>query len=222
MNFTEDELLFVTTTDCIDGYKISECITVVNGESVIGTGIFSEHDARVSDRLGGEASAYTSKLDYAKQRALKAMRENAATRRANAVVGVSIAITVVNNNMFVVSATGTAVKVIPEDEYLAKLEEIQEERRSKMQKIKEQERKMAEDLAKRNEALESLGAENGIELTILKAIANTTNGEMSLMSIANLFPRNYDQKLIMEAVRALEEKGLINKTEAGTYSFNAI
>lgn len=56
------------------GYRIVKYIDVVTGESVLGTGIFSTFDADISDLLGVESSAYTSKLqearNYAKRRAI--------------------------------------------------------------------------------------------------------------------------------------------------------
>ena len=101
----------VTTSNNIDGYKIIEYCGVVSGDIVIGTGLFSGFVASLDDIFGMESLAYGNKLIKAKKAALAAMIKNANDLKANAIVGVDLDITTTSNNMFIVSANGTAVKI---------------------------------------------------------------------------------------------------------------
>ncbi|GEM_PF-87174 len=99
----------MTTTPNIEGYEIIKYLGIVSGEYSMGTGLFAELDAGISDFLGGSAGAYSSKLGKAKIKATNIMAQNALKMGANAVVGIDIDIMTTNANIFIVCANGTAV-----------------------------------------------------------------------------------------------------------------
>jgi len=67
--------------------------------------------ASVRDVVGGRSKAYEEKMNEARDIAIKEMVEKAQALGADAVVGVDIDYETVGNNMMMVSASGTAVKM---------------------------------------------------------------------------------------------------------------
>ena len=80
----------------------------------MGTGFLSEFSASFSDFLGTTNGSFKNKLAQAKELALKEMVNNAKDVDANAILGISYNVITTNNNMFIVTATGTAVKLLEE------------------------------------------------------------------------------------------------------------
>lgn len=100
----------LTTGFSFEGYRITEYIGIVTGETVIGTGYFSDISASISDFFGAEASEYSKKLRAAKQAVLKLMIKNSTDLGGNAIIGISYELMTFSGNMMGVSVTGTAVK----------------------------------------------------------------------------------------------------------------
>lgn len=96
-----------------DGYKIIKYCGLVSGESVIGTGLFSELDADLADTFGVESSAFSSKLASAKRFAQDRLIDRVVEVGGNAVISVDYDYLTIGRNMLGVSANGTAVKVKP-------------------------------------------------------------------------------------------------------------
>jgi len=63
----------------------------------------------ITDVVGGRSGAYESKLQDAREVALKELEQRAAALGATAVVGVDLDYEVVGDSMLMVSASGTAV-----------------------------------------------------------------------------------------------------------------
>lgn len=103
--------LLVTTGYNFEGYRITKYLNLVHGEIVLGTGIFSELDAGLSDLFGGASTSFGGKLTKAKQIAQENMSVNALVLGANAIIGVDFDVTTFSNNMIAVSANGTAVVI---------------------------------------------------------------------------------------------------------------
>ncbi len=103
--------MIVTTTHDIQGQTIREYSGIVVGESIIATNIFRDIMASVRDVVGGRSKAYEEKMNEAREIALREMTEKAQALGADAVVGVDIDYETVGNNMMMVSASGTAVKM---------------------------------------------------------------------------------------------------------------
>jgi len=105
----------ITTTNNFDGFKIKEYLDIVSGEAVMGANIFRDLSARITDVIGGRSGQYEDKFREAKRLALDEMEEEAEHYGANAVVGVRVFYEMIGKSMMMVSAFGTAVKIVPEN-----------------------------------------------------------------------------------------------------------
>ena len=102
--------MLVTTTNMLDGKRITTYLGLVTGESIIGANIVRDFMASITDVIGGRSAAYESSLREAKDTALREMIEAAQGMGANAVIGVDLDYeTVGQGSMLMVSASGTAV-----------------------------------------------------------------------------------------------------------------
>ena len=102
--------MIVTTTPSIEGRAITAYHGVVTGETVIGANIFRDLFAGIRDIVGGRSGAYEKVLAEARESALREMQDRARTLGGNAAVGVDLDYEVINN-MLMVSASGTAVRL---------------------------------------------------------------------------------------------------------------
>ncbi len=100
--------LLVTTTDRVDGKRISNYLGVVAGEVVLGTSISKDIKGSVRGFVGGRSSSYEKEVRYARQQATLEMVQVAQQLGATAIVGVSYSYVTVNA-LVMVAATGTAV-----------------------------------------------------------------------------------------------------------------
>ncbi len=103
--------MLVTTTNTIEGARITRYYGIVSGETIIGANVFRDLFASIRDIVGGRSGAYEEVLRQAKDTALKEMQEQAAALGANAVIGVDLDYETVNGSMLMVTAAGTAVSI---------------------------------------------------------------------------------------------------------------
>ena len=105
--------MIVTTTPSIEGKSIMDYHGIVVGEAIMGANIVRDVFASITDIVGGRSGAYESKLQDARDTALRELEDRAVSKGANAVVGVDLDYEVVgaNGSMLMVSASGTAVTV---------------------------------------------------------------------------------------------------------------
>ena len=101
--------MIVTTTNSIEGRKVVDYRGLVVGEAIVGANIVRDFFAGITDIVGGRSGAYESKLQDARDTALRELEERAASKGANAVIGVDLDYEVVGDSMMMVSASGTAV-----------------------------------------------------------------------------------------------------------------
>ena len=101
--------MIITTTNTVDGHKITDYRGIVVGEAIMGANIFRDFFAQITDVVGGRSGAYESKLQDARDTALNELEQRAAALGATAVVGVDLDYEVVGESMLMVSASGTAV-----------------------------------------------------------------------------------------------------------------
>ena len=104
--------MILTTTNSIEGHKISDYKGVVVGEAIMGANIVRDFFASVTDIVGGRSGAYETKLKDARDEAMRELEERAAALGANAVVGIDLDYEVVGDSMLMVSVSGTAVLVV--------------------------------------------------------------------------------------------------------------
>ncbi|EPX86195.1 hypothetical protein ruthe_01005 [Rubellimicrobium thermophilum DSM 16684] len=102
--------MIVTTTPSVEGRRIEAYLGIVVGEAILGANVFRDLFAQVRDIVGGRSSAYEASLAEARETALRELQERAAKLGANAVIGVDLDYEVINN-MLMVSASGTAVRL---------------------------------------------------------------------------------------------------------------
>lgn len=105
--------MIVTTTDSIEGRRITAYLGIVAGEAVIGANVFRDLFAGIRDVIGGRSGAYEKTLREARETAVDELINEAARLGADAVVGVSVDFEggVHQGSMMMVAAAGTAVKL---------------------------------------------------------------------------------------------------------------
>ena len=102
--------MLLTTTNTIEGKKITKYYGIVTGEAILGANIFKDIFAGIRDIIGGRSAAYEQELRKAKDIALEEMQMQARSLGANAIIGVDLDYeTVGNGSMLMVSACGTAI-----------------------------------------------------------------------------------------------------------------
>ncbi|WP_449240613.1 heavy metal-binding domain-containing protein [Desulfoscipio gibsoniae] len=103
--------MILTTTPSVEGKSISDYLSIVCGEAIMGANVFRDVFAAITDIVGGRSGAYEAKLAQARKIALDEMAAKARHAGANAVVGVDIDYEVIRDGMLMVTASGTAVKL---------------------------------------------------------------------------------------------------------------
>lgn len=106
--------MIVTTTDSVEGARVSRYLGIVSGDAVLGSNIFRDLFASVRDVIGGRTGSYEKLLQEAKDEALAEMVDRARALGADAVVAVDLDYEVIggdNKTLLMVSANGTAVKL---------------------------------------------------------------------------------------------------------------
>lgn len=103
--------MLLTTTNTIEGKRITRYYGIVSGETIIGTNVFRDLFASIRDFVGGRSGSYEKVLRKAKDTALREMEEQACSLGANAVIGVDLDYETVGDSgsMLMVTAAGTAV-----------------------------------------------------------------------------------------------------------------
>ena len=106
--------MIITTTDQVEGKRVTAYLGIVSGEAVVGTNIFRDLMAGIRDIVGGRAGGYEQELRQAKEAAISEMRDEARRLGADAVVGVDLDYEHLgggNKSMLMVTANGTAVRL---------------------------------------------------------------------------------------------------------------
>ena len=106
--------MIITTTDGVEGRSVTEYLGIVSGEAVMGTNLFRDIFASITDLVGGRSGVYEDELRKAKDTAIGQMGEDARALGADAVVGVDLDYEHLgggNRSMLMVTANGTAVRL---------------------------------------------------------------------------------------------------------------
>jgi uncharacterized protein YbjQ (UPF0145 family) len=107
----EERDMLVTTTPGIEGRPVTEYLSIVTAQGVLGVNAFKDVSAGMRNIFGGRARSYENELASGVSDALAEMEKQAAKLGADAVVGVDVDYESVGSNMLMVSASGTAVKL---------------------------------------------------------------------------------------------------------------
>jgi uncharacterized protein YbjQ (UPF0145 family) len=105
--------MLITTTNTLEGKKVTKYLGMVSGEAILGANIFKDFFAGIRDIVGGRSAAYEKELRQAKEIAVSEMVEQARAMGGNAVIGVDLDYETIGQggSMLMVSANGTAVVV---------------------------------------------------------------------------------------------------------------
>ena len=106
--------MIVTTTDGVEGRRVTAYLGVVTGEAIMGTNIFRDMFAGIRDIVGGRSGSYEKEIKKAKDLALDQMVEEAEALGADAVVGIDLDYEVIGGDkktLLMAIANGTAVKL---------------------------------------------------------------------------------------------------------------
>lgn len=109
----------ITTTDTIENYPIKRYIDTICSNIVIGTNVFSDFAASVTDFFGGRSGSYKRKLQIIYNEASKELKQKAINLGANAIVGFKVDFDEISSrdkSMFMVSVSGTACIIEKNDE----------------------------------------------------------------------------------------------------------
>lgn len=101
----------VTTTPTVEGRSIGGYLGVVAGETILGVNVFKDITAGFRNIVGGRSGKYEEELRKGRDTAIQEMEARAVALGADAVVAVSIGYESVGNQMLMVTACGTAVKL---------------------------------------------------------------------------------------------------------------
>lgn len=103
----------LTTTQGIDGKRVTKYCGVIAGEAILGANLFKDLFAGIRDLVGGRSATYEKEFQRAREIALEELRQRAQDLGANAVIGIDIDYEIMgkDNGMLMVSASGTAAIV---------------------------------------------------------------------------------------------------------------
>lgn len=117
----EHVVVIVTTTNAVEGYRITRYLSPIVANIVAGTGLFSDLVAGFSDVLGGRSETYQRQLSGMYMDAVGQLERQARDAGANCVVGAKFDFGEISGKgmqMFMLSAVGTPV-VIKTDQQIA-------------------------------------------------------------------------------------------------------
>lgn len=103
--------MIITTTPDVAGRGISEYLGIVCAQSVLGVNAFKDVAAGMRNVFGGRSKSYENELSSGVAAVIEELENQAAALGAEAVLGVDIDYETVGNNMLMVSASGTAVRL---------------------------------------------------------------------------------------------------------------
>ncbi len=106
--------MIITTTNNIEGKRITEYKGLVVGETILGANFFKDILAGLTDIFGGRSSAYESSLQEAREIAMQEMTQKAQQMGANAILGLDLDYETIgreSSNLLMVTCSGTAVRV---------------------------------------------------------------------------------------------------------------
>ena len=104
----------VVTTPTIPGFRVTRVVGVVTGLTARTRGVGGRFVAGIQSMVGGEVSAFTSEIEKARGEAIQRIVVKAQSLGANAIIGLDLETSDILQGTVLISATGTAVVVVPE------------------------------------------------------------------------------------------------------------
>ena len=108
--------MILTTTNCVEGYKVVEYHGVVFGECITGINFIKDISAGFRDFFGGRSKSYEEELLSCRNESIKEIMDRAKEKGANAVIGIKMDYEMLgaSNGMMMVTCSGTAVSIVSE------------------------------------------------------------------------------------------------------------
>ena len=106
--------MIVVNTETIPGFRITETLGIVQGNTVRAKHVGRDIMASLKNVVGGELKGYTDLLTESRREALQRMLNQAQQLGSNAVVNVRFSTSAVTAGAAELYAYGTAVKVVEE------------------------------------------------------------------------------------------------------------
>jgi len=103
--------LIITTSDQIEGKKITKTIGLVRGSTIRARHVGRDIMAGLRSFVGGEITDYTKMMAEAREQAIQRMVEDAEKNGANAVVSMRFTTSMIMTNASEILAYGTGVVV---------------------------------------------------------------------------------------------------------------
>ena len=217
----------LTTASTLEGYRVVQQFGIVFGEVVFKHGFIKALGASLSDtvdkiRFGShEMSGSSALIESAREYAYEKMIKQASDRGANAIVAIDSDNTIGGEVMYI-SLFGTAVKVVPEEDYeneKRRAREKEEQEKTRLEKLKEEIIRQKKEIANEIEQKK----QDGIEVTDVSAedlFLAQMKEESSLISIWKIWSihelgnkyRNIDTYLNMKKDTELQQ-GKLNNLE---------
>ncbi|HVZ98548.1 MAG TPA: YbjQ family protein [Chitinophagaceae bacterium] len=109
--FMVDEQL-ITTSNCLEGYKITKHLGIVRGITVRSRSLFGNIAGGLQTLLGGKISIYEELCEKTREEAYQHMLRHANERGANAIINIRYDANEVLEGVTEVLCYGTAVQVV--------------------------------------------------------------------------------------------------------------
>jgi uncharacterized protein YbjQ (UPF0145 family) len=107
------EKLLITTTNELEGYRVTRQLGVVRGLTVRSRSVLGNLGASLQTLMGGNITLYSELAEKARQEAFDLMVQHAQQRGANAVLAMRYDANEITDGVTEVLAYGTAVVVEP-------------------------------------------------------------------------------------------------------------
>lgn len=111
-NYHENERVLVTSTPTLVTHEIVEYVGPVFGETVYGANFFRDFASGWTDALGGRSESYENILIRGRRAAIHEMQLRAEKLNCNAIVGLDLQYEPIGSTMFLICASGTAVRAM--------------------------------------------------------------------------------------------------------------
>ena len=114
--YHRNDRVLVTSTPTLVTHEIIEYSGAVFGETVYGANFFRDLASGFSDFMGGRSESYENVLIQGRTAAIREMQMRAEKLDCNAIVGLHVQYEPIGDSMFLVCASGTAVRVKPRND----------------------------------------------------------------------------------------------------------
>ncbi|HEY7707005.1 MAG TPA: YbjQ family protein [Gaiellaceae bacterium] len=103
--------MILTTGPAVEGRPVREYLDVVSAQAIMGVNIGKDLTAGFRNIIGGRSKSYEGEIAQAVGEVMDELRAGAETMDADAILSIDIDYETVGNNMLMVAASGTAVKL---------------------------------------------------------------------------------------------------------------